>query len=301
MFGKFSSIIGKTNVKLTTFNKINTKSFNDKLTKFGFKEKLSNPAVGYGLVGLGVGGLGYLMWRNGHSRADYSRNLIASGNYVSNDISLRRTRDTMVYFSGGLALTSALTGAMLRSPTILKYSMGWGSLLLTIPGTMFCMYQMYTTPPLPENALAKHVYWTGFNALIAFSLVPLIASSHLLAVRDAFIVTSGALAGLGLVASNARDDAFLGMSGFLGAGLGGIAVIGIANIFMKSNALFNVWLYGGLALFLAYVLYDMKEVQLRAKRAPYFDPMSESIKVYLDFVNIFVRILMIMNGRRDKK
>ena len=82
------------------------------------------------------------------------------------------------------------------------------------------------------------------------------------------------------------------MSGFLGAGLGGLVAIGIANIFLQSNALFNIWLYGGLALFLGFTMYDMKEVQNRAKRSVYFDPMSQSVGVYLDFVNIFIRLLI---------
>jgi FtsH-binding integral membrane protein len=84
--------------------------------------------------------------------------------------------------------------------------------------------------------------------------------SHALVIKDAFLVTSGAFGGLSLVTMIARDDAFLGMPVFLGAGLGYIAAVRIVNIFLKSNVFMNMWLYGDLALFLAYVLNDMKEI-----------------------------------------
>ena len=267
----------------------------------GLKEVSSSKTLGLVLAGLGVGGLGYLMWNTETRNAQFTKSMIAGGSLVSRDISLQRTQSTLCYFAGGLAMTSAMVFGMLRSPTILKYSFGWAPLLLGLPTSFLCMYKLGTTPATPENSLSKHFYWALFNSCIAFSIVPLLSMSHALVIRDAFLVTSGAFSGLGLVALNARDDAFLGMAGFLGAGLGCIAAIGIANIFLQSNALMNVWLYGGLALFLAYVLYDMKEIQNRAKRSVYFDPMVESLKVYMDFVNIFVRILMIMNNKKNNK
>jgi FtsH-binding integral membrane protein len=33
---------------------------------------------------------------------------------------------------------------------------------------------------------------------------------------------------------------------------------------------------------------------------PKFDPINESLSIYLDCINIFVRMLMIMNGGKKK-
>ena len=281
-----------------SFNKFVSRGIKSKL---GFKEEVSSRPLGWALLGLGIGGLGYVMYNTGVRRGEYTKSMILGGSTVSSDISLQRTKDTLLYFSGGIGMTTAMVAAMLRSPKILSYSFGMMPMLMTIPVSIFCIYKMYTVPPAPENSTVKHLYWLGFNACIAFSLVPLISMAELLVVRDAFVLTSGVFAGLGLVAANARDDSFLGMSGFLGAGLGGLTAIGLANFFLLSNALFNIWLYGGLALFLAMTMYDMKEVQNRAKRSVYFDPMSQSIGVYLDFVNIFVRLLYILQNKKNKK
>jgi FtsH-binding integral membrane protein len=288
--------------KFTKFAKFSTNFDNQKIKQWkGLKEVASSRTLGLALAGLGAGGLAYLMWNAESKNAQMTKSMIAGGSLVSRDISLQRTKSTLTYFAGSVAMTSAMVFGMLRSQTILRYSLGWTPLLVGLPLSIFSMYKLRTTPASPDNTVSKHLFWGLFNSCIAFSLVPIISMSHALVIRDAFLVTSGAFGGLGLVAMNARDDAFLGMSGFLGAGLGCIGAIGIANIFLQSNALFNVWLYGGLALFLAYVLYDMKQIQNKAKRSAYFDPMSESVGVYLDFVNIFIRILMIMNNRNNNR
>jgi FtsH-binding integral membrane protein len=198
-------------------------------------------------------------------------------------------------------MTAAMTGLMLRSPTILKYSSGWAGIFMTLPGSFFCIYKMYSIPYAPQNQGEKKAYWLGFNSLMAFSLVPLVYAAEMLVIRDAFLITSGCFAGLGLITKNSRDDAFLGMSGFLGAGLGAITALSLANIFLQTNALFNIWLYGGLALFLGFTLYDMKTVQVRAQRSAHFDPMTQSLGVYLDFLNIFIRLVYILQGKKNKK
>lgn len=293
MFSKLSKQLNK-NINFKYLNKHNFS------TRFGLKEKLSNPVFGYALAGLGIGGLGLLMFNSGKVREDYNKSLLSSGNLMEKSISQQRTRDTVIYFTGGLFLTSAITALMLRSPSVLRASNSLAPILLTLPASIYCMYKVYTTPMTPKTTTAKHLAWVAFNGLMAFSLVPLIAVSELAVIRDAFLVTSGAMAGLGLVAYNSKDDSFIGTRGILSACLGGITAVGIANIFLKSNALNNIWIYGGLALFLAFVIYDVKEVQVRAKHSLVFDPMAESIKIYLDFVNIFIRLLYIMNNRQRR-
>ena len=203
--------------------------------------------------------------------------MIQSGQRVPDHVALQRTRDTMTYFTGGLALTSIMTGLMLRSPKMLMYSSSMGSLFFILPSNIFLLYKMYSTPNTKENSTTKHLYWLGFNAVMSFSLLTII------------------------YAMNSRDDAFLGMGGVLGAGLGAITMIGIANLFLQSHALYNIWIWAGLGLFTAYTLYDMKVIMAKAKASTYFDPISQSVSVYLDFINIFIRILAIMNNKKNKK
>ena len=62
----------------------------------------------------------------------------------------------------------------------------------------------------------------------------------------------------------------LGLGGMLG-----ISVLSMLN--PASRALTNLWLYGGLGLFGAFMLYDTQVVLARAKTEFKFDPISTSV------------------------
>jgi len=76
-------------------------------------------------------------------------------------------------------------------------------------------------------------------------------------------------------------------------GFGVIFGLGIVSMFWPSPALFNIYLYGGLLLFGAFMLYDMQKIIYNAKLKPVYDPINESIGIYLDTIIIFQKFLII--------
>lgn len=71
-------------------------------------------------------------------------------------------------------------------------------------------------------------------------------------------------------------------------------------MFWPSKALFNVWLYGGLGLFSLFVLYDVQKIMYNAKRKSVYDPINESLHIYLDAVNLFQHFLIIFMNNKKK-
>lgn len=91
------------------------------------------------------------------------------------------------------------------------------------------------------------------------------------------------------------------MGGVLAIGLGGLLGVSILSMFNPmSPALYNIWLYGGLGLFSLFVLYDTQMILERAKTQREFDPITNSIGIYLDAINIFVRFAMIFGNAKKK-
>ena len=96
--------------------------------------------------------------------------------------------------------------------------------------------------------------------------------------------------GLGVVFVSSLGSAFLPPTSALGAGVHAIA------------------LYGGLILFGAFLLYDTQKILHRAEHHPVgygvraYDPINASISIYVDTMNIFIRIAQIldMGGNRRK-
>ena len=74
----------------------------------------------------------------------------------------------------------------------------------------------------------------------------------------------------------------------------------IVMMFKPSPFLMNLWLYGGLALFGGYVLYDTQLLMARARNQVNFDPINSSFALYMDAINIFIRLLMILSSNRKK-
>ena len=65
------------------------------------------------------------------------------------------------------------------------------------------------------------------------------------------------------------------------------------------------WLYGGLAVFGGFTLYDVQKVLNHARLAERGlikrDAVNESISLELDFLNIFIRMVQILGMRQQKR
>ena len=108
-----------------------------------------------------------------------------------------------------------------------------------------------------KSPVQKHVLWFLFMGSTALGMIPLINMASMPIIFDALFATGFTMGGLGLVAYNAPSEQFLNWGGALGMGCAGLIGISIASAFWPSQALFNIWLYGGLLLFSAFTLYDV--------------------------------------------
>ncbi|KAF9535883.1 hypothetical protein CPB83DRAFT_901544 [Crepidotus variabilis] len=67
----------------------------------------------------------------------------------------------------------------------------------------------------------------------------------------------------------------------------------------------NISLYGGLAVFGGFVLFDTQKILQHARLAEQglikADPIKESVSLELDMINIFIRLVTILGMRSDRK
>jgi FtsH-binding integral membrane protein len=67
----------------------------------------------------------------------------------------------------------------------------------------------------------------------------------------------------------------------------------------------NIWLYGGLAVFGGFTLYDVQKILKNARLAERGlirkDAVNESISLELDFLNIFIRMVQILSMQQRRK
>ncbi|MCJ1321317.1 hypothetical protein MMC15_006661 [Xylographa vitiligo] len=179
-----------------------------------------------------------------------------------------------------------------------------GGLAMSI-GTM---YGCFATSP--ENYVQKYALWTAFNVTQAAILSPLMFMSPALLAR-AGLYTVAMMGSIAFVGATAKTDKYLYLGGPLLAGVAVVAVSGFAPLVLPATAVRtlmwteNIWLYGGLAVFGGFTLYDVQKVLNHARLAERGlikrDAVNESISLELDFLNIFIRMVQILGMRQQKR
>ena len=130
-------------------------------------------------------------------------------------------------------------------------------------------------------------------------------------IARAGLYTVAMMGSIAFVGATAKQEKYLYLGGPLLAGVAIVAVSGFAPLILPVTAVRtlafteNIWLYGGLAVFGGFTLYDVQKILMHARLAERGamekDAVNESISLELDFLNMFIRmvqILMMQQGRR---
>ncbi|TQV96373.1 hypothetical protein V2A60_003215 [Cordyceps javanica] len=209
---------------------------------------------------------------------------------------------------GIIALTArqmVQTGFVYRIMTTNPWVVGLGGLALSF-ATM-----IGTRSISPDNYLPKYALWTAFNATQAAFVAPMLAFVPGALLARAGLYTVAMMGSLAVVGATAKQEKYLYIGGPLLAGAAIVAASGFAPLLLPVTAVRtlafteNIWLYGGLAVFGGFTLYDVQKVlhHARLAQAGYIkrDPVNESISLELDFLNIFIRMVQILSMNQRRK
>ncbi|KAN0134309.1 Inhibitor of apoptosis-promoting Bax1 domain containing protein [Lactarius tabidus] len=217
--------------------------------------------------------------------------------------------DSFKYTGGGLVLTALAARGMFRAglPFRIMAANPWLVLGVSLVGSIGSMMGVYYTSP--ENTVQKHLFWLTFNACQAATLSPLFFLNPAILSRAA-LYTCGVVGSLSYIGATANNDKYLYMGGPLLAGVTVVALSSLAPMALPlgTRALAiteSISLYGGLAVFGGFVLYDTQKILHHARLAERGviarDPMKEAIGLELDMINIFVRIVQILTMQGNKR
>ncbi|KAL2131272.1 hypothetical protein VTI74DRAFT_5303 [Chaetomium olivicolor] len=197
------------------------------------------------------------------------------------------------------------SGFVYRLMVTNPWIVGLGGLALSI-GSMVA-----TRAIDPDNYVPKYLCWTAFNATQAAFIAPLMTIAPPALLARAGLYTLAMMGSISFVGATAKQDKYMYIGGPLLAGAAIVAVSGFAPLVLPATAVRtlafteNLWLYGGLAVFGGFTLYDVQKVLYHARAAERGiikkDPVNESISLELDFLNIFVRMVQILMMQQRKK
>ncbi|CRK33002.1 hypothetical protein BN1708_005954, partial [Verticillium longisporum] len=163
----------------------------------------------------------------------------------------------------------------------------------------------------PDNYIPKYALWTAFNATQAAFVAPLLAFVPGALIARAGLYTVAMMGSISIVGATAKQEKYLYIGGPLLAGAAIVAASGLAPLVIPATAVRtlafteNLWLYGGLAVFGGFTLYDVQKVLYHARLAEAGaikkDPVNESISLELDFLNIFIRMVQILMMQQNRR
>lgn len=226
-----------------------------------------------------------------------------SNSSVSYDAGLR---DHMIrvynYMFFGLIITAVVSFIVGNTPSILH----------AIHGTAFRYVVMFAPlvivialgvkiSSLSFNA-AKMVFW-GFATAMGLSLSYIFAAYTGASIARAFFIASSMFGFMSLYGYTTKKD-LTSMGSFLMMGVFGIIILSIVNIFLKSSGMHFIISLAAVAIFVGLTAYDTQKIKQCyhelggtsevAKKAGLMGALS----LYIDFINIFIHLLSLMNDRR---
>ncbi|XP_062989211.1 growth hormone-inducible transmembrane protein [Elgaria multicarinata webbii] len=224
-----------------------------------------------------------------------------------------RIRSTYMYFAGSVGLTALSAVLVSRSPALMGVMMrgSWlaiGATFAAMIGAGMLVRSIdYEYSPVP-----KHLAWMLHAGVMGAVVAPLTLLGGPLLIRAAWY-TAGIVGGLSTVAMCAPSEKFLNMGAPLGVGFGLVLASSVGSMFFPPTSVFgaglySVAVYGGLVLFSLFLLYDTQKVVKRAETQPMYgvglqkyDPINSCMGIYMDTLNIFIRVATMLAGGGVRK
>lgn len=204
------------------------------------------------------------------------------------------------YWLLALSMIPTVLGAWLGVQ--LKFSFFSGSPLIGFMLFMGIAFGFFYAIEKTKNSGVGVAVLLGFTFFMGLMLSRLIEhtlhfSNGASLIMTAFGGTAAILATMATVATVSKRD-FSGLGKWLFAGMLVILVAAVANIFLQLPALYLVVSVLAIAIFSAYILFDVQQI-INGGETNY---ISATLNIYLDIYNIFSNLLALLGifgGERD--
>jgi FtsH-binding integral membrane protein len=246
--------------------------------------------------------------------ADYD-NRIVRGQTAATDVIDAGLRAHMLrvynYMLIGLVLTGATAWAVISVPEIqgLFYAvnpqtgrlglsaLGWVALIAPLGLVLLLSFRIQHM----SVGAAQATFW-GYAALLGVSLAPVLLLYTGASVAQVFFITAATFGAMSLYGYTTRSD-LSSWGSFLFMGLIGIIIASIVNMFLASGMMSFVISVIGVVVFTGLTAYDtqyIKEMYVASDDGTIAGrkAIMGALKLYLDFVNLFLMLLRLLGNRR---
>lgn len=191
-----------------------------------------------------------------------------------------------------LLISQNLIGRVITPGTIILLSFVEFGLVVWLSGWVNKMSEQTAT-----------AVFLSYSALNGITLAPLLYLYTGAAVSSTFMISGACFASMALIGTTTKRD-LTSLGSFLMMGLIGLLLAGIVNIFMQSGAVSFITSVIAVIVFAGLTAWDVQNIKklsysVNPGTAEYRRAsIIGALRLYLDFINIFINLLRILNDRR---
>lgn len=203
----------------------------------------------------------------------------------------------------GLLLTGSAALLTVSSQAVLEFIFGT---TFVYPGLILAQLGMViwlTARVAKMSAMTATLIFLGYSLLTGLTLsVVFLAYTHA-SITSTFFVTAGTFGVMYLYGSVTKRD-LTGVGSFMMMGLFGMIIASIVNMFLHNETIYWITTYIGIFIFVGLTAYDaqqikaMSAVALSGSENEQKGAIIGALRLYLDFINLFLLLLRILGRRK---
>jgi FtsH-binding integral membrane protein len=206
----------------------------------------------------------------------------------------------------GLAITGVVAYGVANSPGVTEVIFGSQLVFFGLIIAQLAMVYMISARIQRMQASTATMLFIVYSALNGATLSSIFLVYAQSAITSTFFICAATFAACSVYGWTTRRD-LTTMGGFLTMGLIGIVIASVVNMFIQSSAVSTIVSYVGVLVFVGLTAYDTQEIKNMALSQPADidagavrkGAILGALKLYLDFINLFLMLLRIFGGRRD--
>jgi FtsH-binding integral membrane protein len=206
----------------------------------------------------------------------------------------------------GLGITGVVAYGVANSPGVIEVIFGSRLIFFGLIVAQLAMVFMISARIQRMQASTATMLFIVYSALNGATLSSIFLAYTQSSITSTFFICAATFTACSVYGWTTRRD-LTTMGGFLTMGLIGIVIASVVNMFFQSGAVSTIVSYVGVLVFVGLTAYDTQEIKNMALSQPADidagavrkGAILGALKLYLDFINLFLMLLRIFGGRRD--
>jgi FtsH-binding integral membrane protein len=207
----------------------------------------------------------------------------------------------------GLGITGVVAYGVANSPGVIEVIFGSRLIFFGLIVAQLAMVFMISARIQRMQASTATMLFIVYSALNGATLSSVFLAYTQSAITSTFFICAATFTACSVYGWTTRRD-LTTMGGFLTMGLIGIVIASVVNMFVQSGAVSTIVSYVGVLVFVGLTAYDTQDIKNMALSQPgdidagavRKGAILGALKLYLDFINLFLMLLRIFGSGRDK-